>query len=348
MRRIITVIAAAVVVASVAAAPASAAPRWWHHQPAGSVVDVAVKASGGGAPDANPGDYDLLVQAVIATGLAPVLDDESQRYTVFAPNDRAFMRLVADLSGSYPASEQAALDAVVATLGVDKIKNVLLYHVVAGSKLGPLQVIFAGSLSMANRGTVEPRGLRLKDETPSLRDPRLLLYGPQHPRQQRRDPHDRPRVGAGAAIALLRDGRSRTLAPCSCGARTPRRLLRHRSPSRQLSSGRAALACRKQRESRSGRLERTIDHAYRLLVPDVHIGAQRRSYRAPAAHSSFRPFKRASPSSGVECSLRTNSARRPRSCGRSRFATDDAGVSFVRRRVRSSVVIVAVGGVGVA
>jgi len=34
-----------------------------------------VKASGGGAPDANPRDDDLLVQAVIATGLAPVLHD---------------------------------------------------------------------------------------------------------------------------------------------------------------------------------------------------------------------------------------------------------------------------------
>ncbi len=177
MRRIITVIAAAAVVASVAAAPSSAAPGSWHHQPAGSVVDVAVKASGGGAPDANPGDYDLLVQAVIATGLAPVLDDESQRYTVFAPNDRAFMRLVADLSGRYPASEQAALDAVVATLGVNKIKNVLLYHVVAGKTLGPLQVLLAGRVTMANGGTIKPRGLQLRDETPALRDPRLVLSG---------------------------------------------------------------------------------------------------------------------------------------------------------------------------
>ncbi len=177
MRRIITVIAAAIVVASAVATPASASSRWWHHQPAGSVVDVAVKASGGGAPDANPSDYDLLVQAVSATGLAPVLDDESSRFTVFAPNDRAFMRLVADLSGSYPASEQAALDAVVATLGVDKIKNVLLYHVVAGRKLGPLQVLLAGRLTMANGGTVKPRGLYLRDETPGLRDPRLVLSG---------------------------------------------------------------------------------------------------------------------------------------------------------------------------
>jgi uncharacterized surface protein with fasciclin (FAS1) repeats len=177
MRRTITVIAAAALAAGVLAAPASAKPNGWGHEPAGSIVDVAVAASGGGAPDANPRDYDLLVQAVTATGLAPVLDDESGRFTVFAPNDRAFMRLVADLSGSYPASEAAALEAAVATLGVEKIKNVLLYHVVAGRRLGPLQVLFAGRLTMANGGIVKPRGLTLRDETPALRDPRLLLSG---------------------------------------------------------------------------------------------------------------------------------------------------------------------------
>jgi uncharacterized surface protein with fasciclin (FAS1) repeats len=173
------VLAALVVCIAVLALPATAAakPKWWHHQPAGSIVDVAVNASSANGPDANPYDYDLLIAAVTATGLAPVLDDETQRFTVFAPNDRAFARLVADLSGSHPASEQATLDAVLATLTPDQIKNVLLYHVVGGKRLGPLQVLFAGSLTMANGGTVRPRGLILKDETPALRDPRLLLYG---------------------------------------------------------------------------------------------------------------------------------------------------------------------------
>lgn len=177
MRRILAALVASAVIAAVAAAPASAKAKWWGHQPAGSIVDVAVGASGGGTPDDNAYDYDLLVQAVTATGLAPVLDDESKRFTVFAPNDRAFMRLVADLSGSYPQSEKAALDAVLATFSVDEIKNVLLYHVVADKQLGPLQVLLAGSLTMANGGTVKPRGLYLRDETPALRDPRLLLSG---------------------------------------------------------------------------------------------------------------------------------------------------------------------------
>jgi uncharacterized surface protein with fasciclin (FAS1) repeats len=176
MRRIIVAAAAAVVISGLLAGPAVAKPKWWGAPPAGSVVDVAVKASGGGTPDANPYDYDLLVQAVTATGLAPVLDDEDARFTVFAPNDRAFARLVTDLTGSAPASEQAALETAVSALGVDAIRNVLLYHVVQGRKLGPLQVLLSRSLTMANGGIVRPRGITLRDESAALQDPRLVLW----------------------------------------------------------------------------------------------------------------------------------------------------------------------------
>ena len=176
MRRVIVAAAAAVVISGLVAGPAVAKPKWWGAPPAGSVVDVAVKASGGGTPDANPYDYDLVVQAVTATGLAPVLDDENARFTVFAPNDRAFVRLVTDLTGSAPASEQAALQTAVSALGVDAIKNVLRYHVVAGRKLGPLQVLLSRSLTMANGGIVRPRGIQLRDETAALQDPRLVLW----------------------------------------------------------------------------------------------------------------------------------------------------------------------------
>ena len=177
MRRLLLIPIACCLLIAGTAASAQAKPRSWHHAPAGSIVDVAVSASSANGPDSNPYDYDLLIAAVTATGLAPTLEDESKTFTVFAPNDRAFKRLVADLSGSYPASEKAALDAILATFTVDQIRNVLLYHVVAGKKLSPLQVLFGGSLTMANGGTVRPRGLVLRDETPALRDPRLLIYG---------------------------------------------------------------------------------------------------------------------------------------------------------------------------
>lgn len=144
--------------------------------PKGNIVDVAVAASGGGTPDKNPYDYDLLVQAVLATGLAPTLADTSTKYTVFAPNDRAFLRLVADLTGTAPASEAAALATITTAFTTDEIANILLYHVVAGKKLRPVQVLWSKSLTMANGGVVMPRGITLRDESPSLADPRLVLW----------------------------------------------------------------------------------------------------------------------------------------------------------------------------
>src|SRR4051794_16449182 len=142
----------------------------------GTIVDVAVAASGGGTPDADSSDYDILVQAVLATGLAPTLSDTSTKYTVFAPNDRAFLRLVQDLTGAAPASEADALATITKAFTIDEIKNILLYHVVPGQKLGPLRVLTAGSLTMANSGVVKPRGISLRDETPGLTDPRLVLW----------------------------------------------------------------------------------------------------------------------------------------------------------------------------
>jgi uncharacterized surface protein with fasciclin (FAS1) repeats len=177
MRRPFTAFAVALAV-TVAAPSAAMAKRHHHgHHPAGTIVDVAVKASGGGTPDRNPYDFDLLVQAVTATGLAAVLADDASTFTVFAPDDRAFERLVADLTGAWPESEAAALQAITGTFSADQIKNVLLYHVVAGRRPGPLQVLFSRSLTMANGGVVRPRGLRLHDENDAFRDPRLVLHG---------------------------------------------------------------------------------------------------------------------------------------------------------------------------
>ena len=105
------------------------------------------------------------------------------------------MRLVADLSGTYPASEAEALNTAVAALGVDKIKNVLLYHAVAGKVLNPLQVLLSRSLTMANGGTVKVRGINLRDETDALDGPEAGTVGPEHQGEQRRDPHDRSRAG---------------------------------------------------------------------------------------------------------------------------------------------------------
>ncbi|WP_244604268.1 fasciclin domain-containing protein [Microbacterium oleivorans] len=168
-------IALATVVAGALALTASPASAHQATKPAGTIVDVAVAASGGGTPDANGSDYDILVQALVATGLDKTLDDTKSTFTVFAPNDRAFERLVTDLTGTAPASEAAALKTITSTFTADQISDILLYHVVAGKKLSPVKVLFSHEITMANGGTIEPRGITLRDETPELKNPKLVL-----------------------------------------------------------------------------------------------------------------------------------------------------------------------------
>ncbi|WP_223247074.1 fasciclin domain-containing protein [Microbacterium oleivorans] len=167
--------ALATVVAGALAFTASPASAHQAAAPKGTVVDVAVAASGGGTPDANGSDYDILVQALVATGLDETLDDPSSTFTVFAPNDRAFERLVTDLTGKAPASEAAALKTITSTFTGEQITDILLYHVVAGKKLSPVKVLFSHEIEMANGGTIEPRGIVLRDETPDLKNPKLVL-----------------------------------------------------------------------------------------------------------------------------------------------------------------------------
>ena len=176
MKKTRLAVAAVAALALVFTATPAQAHGWGGGAPNGTIVDVAVAASGGGTPDDNPWDYDILVQAVLATGLNGALADTSQTYTVLAPNDRAFLRLVTDLTGTAPASEADALAAITSTFTLEQISNILLYHVVAGQKLGFVKVITAGSLTMANGGVVEPRGIKLRDETPALSDPRLVVW----------------------------------------------------------------------------------------------------------------------------------------------------------------------------
>jgi uncharacterized surface protein with fasciclin (FAS1) repeats len=174
MRRLGILFAIGLATLGVAALPASADRGSQDEQ--SNIVDTLVSRSGGGTFDRNPHDYDILIQAVLAADLAGVLSDGSTDFTVFAPTDAAFMATVRELTGTRPASEQAAFDAV-ASFGIPVVTEVLLYHVVAGDELGPLEVLFSRQLTMANGGTVGVRLFRLIDADPDNRDPRLNLFG---------------------------------------------------------------------------------------------------------------------------------------------------------------------------
>jgi uncharacterized surface protein with fasciclin (FAS1) repeats len=88
-------------------------------------------------------DFQVLTAAVVATGLASVLDGQ-QHYTVFAPTDAAFFQAC----GANVVADCVA-NLVGALGGVDNVRKVLLYHVTRGDR-NATSVLAAGKLRMLN------------------------------------------------------------------------------------------------------------------------------------------------------------------------------------------------------
>ena len=115
------------------AAPASAAP--------GQRSLATVLAADGHHFDRKWGDFDILDKAVMTVLAAKpdsavgVLADGSSALTAFLPTDRAFRRLVHDLTGKRPRTEKATFNRLAKVAGVDTIEAVLLYHVVPGATI---------------------------------------------------------------------------------------------------------------------------------------------------------------------------------------------------------------------
>jgi uncharacterized surface protein with fasciclin (FAS1) repeats len=95
-------------------------------KPRTTITDTVVALSGSSGFDADPSDFDILREAVVATGLDDKLAGRRQ-LTVFAPNDQAFL----DLTGA--SSEQQAFEQV-AGLGLEAVADVLAYHVAPGRR----------------------------------------------------------------------------------------------------------------------------------------------------------------------------------------------------------------------
>jgi len=124
-------------------------------------------ANGGGTFDSDPYDFDILTQAVLAVLQAkpdsPVKDlaDGNKALTAFIPNDRAFQVLVYDLTGKFyggffKVNEQKVFNAV-ASLGIDTVEQVLLYHVVPGATIDSdtaANVPYGTPLTTAQGGTI--------------------------------------------------------------------------------------------------------------------------------------------------------------------------------------------------
>jgi serralysin len=144
-----------------------------------------IVAKSGGTFDSNHYDYDILLTSVKAAGLVDALNNPSSKLTVFAPNDRAFIRTARDF-GYTGWDEAGAFNAIAGVLGtldpkgkgdpIPALTNVLLYHVASGS-LGPIQVLLSGSIHTLLPGaSFDVRFLRLVDKAPKRPDPYLNPY----------------------------------------------------------------------------------------------------------------------------------------------------------------------------
>ena len=151
--RIAAVVASAGLAAAAVAAPASAAKPDWAKKSSDSIVETAIGISSLGGFDDNHADFDILIQALLATGVVGIFDGTD--YTVFAPTDQAFM----DTLGA--GTEEEAFNAAVAALGMDGVSNVLAYHVTDGVR-NSRSVTKAKKITMLNGGTISARGGMVK------------------------------------------------------------------------------------------------------------------------------------------------------------------------------------------
>jgi hypothetical protein len=146
----------------------------------GTITDIV--AASGGEFDRNRADYDILLNAVLTAGLEGALADPDATFTVFAPNDRAFIRTARDL-GYEGRSEAGAWNFLVAALtnlgGGDPLPvltNILLYHV-SPDYYGPIRVLLSRRIPTLLEGAViRPRLITLRDYDPDLRNPRLVPW----------------------------------------------------------------------------------------------------------------------------------------------------------------------------
>lgn len=80
--------------------------------------------------DARSWDYDIVTEAVLLfPDLVAAASNPDAELTAFLPRDGAFRRLVYDITGQWIRSEAKVFE-VVASLGEDNVKNVLLYHLI--------------------------------------------------------------------------------------------------------------------------------------------------------------------------------------------------------------------------
>lgn len=191
VRRTLAVLASAGIASAAGLATASgASAHERHHSPQPATVETPSLAAALAADrpgfDRNWHDYDIVEAAVGAVLTAKpnspvkVLADGSVALTAFIPTDQAFRNLASDLTKKRYSNEKAVF-AAVAGLGINTVETVLLYHVVPGTTIDSRTALRSDSaqLTTAQSGkvTVDVRSgkrIYLVDADPDDRNARVV------------------------------------------------------------------------------------------------------------------------------------------------------------------------------
>jgi hypothetical protein len=151
---------------------------------------AAVLTSDGNRFDHNSKDFDIVTEAVLAVLAAKpdspvsVLTKGGTRVTAFIPTDEAFRVLVYDLTGKWLRQESKVF-AAVASLGIDTVEAVLLYHVIPGATITAAKALKAdgAQLTTAQGATITldvlnpvTGRIRLQDQDPDDVDPSTIPW----------------------------------------------------------------------------------------------------------------------------------------------------------------------------
>ncbi|MEO0360415.1 MAG: fasciclin domain-containing protein, partial [Pseudomonadota bacterium] len=148
-----------------------------------TIAGTVVAVSGASELDDDGSDFDILREALAATGLTAAVDDADADLTVFAPTDAAFIQLARDLGADVAEGDEAgALNAILAALeelgggeaeGLELLSTVLLTHVVAdGRELDDLES--AGTLTPLSEVDISVADGVVADAEPDLADPTVV------------------------------------------------------------------------------------------------------------------------------------------------------------------------------
>ena len=128
MRKMIVAAVAAALTLALAAPAMAGKPAWAEAAKPGSQSIVDIVISNPNVVGDEDGDFDVLLQAVLAADSAVLTTlANNDQYTVFAPTDDAFIATLG-------ATDEASAIATVKSLPKGALTDILLYHVIDGRR----------------------------------------------------------------------------------------------------------------------------------------------------------------------------------------------------------------------